>query len=66
MFFFSNSLLPNPSHVVRDRDDERALMRPPSTALVSLRESRAPPYGKRKGWTPRSAEVRDKIPEIEF
>ncbi|ODM94999.1 Puff-specific protein Bx42 [Orchesella cincta] len=49
-------LLPNPSHVVRDRDDERALMRPPSTALVSLRESRAPPYGKRKGWIPRTAE----------
>lgn len=53
----SFSLLPNPSHVVRDRDDDRALMRPPSNALMSLRESRAPPYGKRRGWIPRTVEV---------
>jgi len=49
------SILPIPTNLVRDREDERAI-RKISTAVVSLRESRAPPYGKRKGWVPRNAD----------
>lgn len=50
------SLLPAPSQVVWDRDDEARelkLRQRPASALVKAVIS-APPYGQRKGWTPRT------------
>ena len=50
-----SSLLPAPSAPVWDRDEERAKISKPSTALVSASRT-APPYGQRKSWIPRSLE----------
>ncbi|KAF7993549.1 hypothetical protein HCN44_010144 [Aphidius gifuensis] len=50
------SLLPAPSQVIWDRDDEARelkLRQRPASALVKAIIS-APPYGQRKGWTPRT------------
>ncbi|XP_058799473.1 puff-specific protein Bx42 isoform X1 [Phymastichus coffea] len=52
------SLLPQPSQVVWDRDDEAReakLRQRPVSALVKAVVS-APPYGQRKGWIPRTEE----------
>lgn len=62
-FFFNYSLLPTPSQVVWDREDEareQKLRQRPVSALVKAVVT-APPYGQRKGWIPRSEEVSDKI-----
>lgn len=52
------SILPIPTNIVRDREDERSLARAQqqSTALVTFGECKAPPYGQRRGWIPRSVE----------
>ncbi|XP_033215007.1 puff-specific protein Bx42 [Belonocnema kinseyi] len=52
------SLLPQPSQVVWDREDEareQKLRQRPVSALVKAVVT-APPYGQRKGWVPRSEE----------
>lgn len=57
------SLLPAPSQVVWDREDEareQKLRQRPVSALVKAVVT-APPYGQRKGWVPRNPEVRDFI-----
>lgn len=53
MFLFS--LLPAPSQPTWDRDEERAKLaaQTPSKEIVSASKT-APPYGKRKGWIPRT------------
>ena len=43
-----------------DRDEERAKIRVPVSALV-VASPTAPPYGQRRGWVPRSLEVCFKI-----
>ncbi|XP_014206032.1 puff-specific protein Bx42 [Copidosoma floridanum] len=51
-----NSLLPQPTQVVWDREDEAReakLRQRPVSALVKAVVS-APPYGQRKGWVPRN------------
>lgn len=53
------SLLPAPSQVVWDREDEareQKLRQRPVSALVKAVVT-APPYGQRKGWVPRNPEV---------
>lgn len=47
------SLLPAPSQNSWDRDDARSKQEVTSTAIVSASRT-APPYGKRKGWIPRT------------
>lgn len=52
------SLLPAPSQVVWDREDEareQKLRQRPVSALVKAVIT-APPYGQRKGWVPRNPE----------
>ncbi|GBP29665.1 Puff-specific protein Bx42 [Eumeta japonica] len=49
-----SSLLPAPTQVVWDRDDERNAQRVGSALVVS--QTNIPPYGKRKGWVPRTEE----------
>ncbi len=55
------SILPIPTNIVRDREDERSLARKQqqstTTTLVAIGECKAPPYGQRKGWIPRAVEV---------
>lgn len=54
--FFSFSILPPPTQVVWDKEDEAReakLRERPVSALVKAVVS-APPYGQRKGWVPRS------------
>lgn len=50
-----STLLPAPSQPVWDRDEDAGKQSwpPPSSALVSTAPT-APPYGQRRGWTPRS------------
>lgn len=51
--------MPTPSQVVWDREDEareQKLRQRPVSALVKAVIT-APPYGQRKGWVPRNAEV---------
>ena len=50
-----SSLLPAPSQQSWDRDEARAKQETTSTALVSASRT-APPYGKRKGWVPRTVD----------
>lgn len=52
---FSFSILPAPTQILWDRDDERRqkLLERESTALV-IAQTIAPPYGQRRGWVPRS------------
>lgn len=50
-----SSVLPAPTNVVWDREDEREMLAqgaPSLGALVSAKVA-APPYGQRKGWIPR-------------
>lgn len=52
-------MLPAPSQVVWDREDEareQKLRQRPVSALVKAVVT-APPYGQRKGWVPRNPEV---------
>lgn len=63
LIFFYYSLLPTPSQVVWDREDEareQKLRQRPVSALVKAVVT-APPYGQRKGWIPRCEEVSDKF-----
>ncbi|XP_037029262.1 puff-specific protein Bx42 [Bradysia coprophila] len=51
-----SSVLPAPTNVVWDREDEREMLAqgaPSLGALVSAKVA-APPYGQRKGWIPRT------------
>jgi len=48
-------VLPAPSQSVWDRDEERSKIASPITAVVA--HQTAPPYGARRGWVPRNAEV---------
>lgn len=53
------SLLPAPTQVVWDREDEareQKLRQRPVSALVKAVVT-APPYGQRRGWVPRNLEV---------
>jgi len=57
--FLSISLLPAPTQVVWDREDEareQKLRQRPVSALVKAVVT-APPYGQRRGWIPRNPEV---------
>jgi len=52
-------LLPAPTQVIWDREDEareQKLRQRPVSALVKAVVT-APPYGQRRGWIPRNAEV---------
>lgn len=63
MKFIFFSVLPAPSQVIWDREDEareQKLRQRPVSALVKAVVS-APPYEQRKGWTPRTTEVRQII-----
>lgn len=51
-----SSVLPAPTNIIIDRDDERQMIAkgaPPMGALVCAKVA-APPYGQRKGWVPRT------------
>lgn len=51
-----SSILPAPTNIIWDREDEREMLAagaPSMGALVSAQVA-APPYGQRKGWVPRT------------
>jgi SNW domain-containing protein 1 len=50
-----SSLLPAPTQQTWDRDEARAKQEVTSTNIVSASRT-APPYGKRKGWIPRTVD----------
>jgi len=50
-----SSLLPAPTQQTWDRDEARSKQEVTSTSIVSASRT-APPYGKRKGWIPRTTD----------
>jgi len=50
------SILPAPSQTSWDRDEERNRQETASNAMAVTAARIAPPYGKRKGWIPRTVE----------
>jgi len=50
-----SSLLPAPTQQTWDRDEARSKQDVTSTSIVSASRT-APPYGKRKGWIPRTTD----------
>lgn len=55
--FTFSSFLPVPTQLSQDQLEAEEIQRSHSTALVLTRKE-PPPYGSRKGWVPRTAEVR--------
>jgi len=50
------SILPIPTNFARDREDDQTRQRNSKEVVAVSKECRAPPYGNRSGWIPRTQE----------